>query len=45
MAVEFHAILPHKAWNWDEESQMFIRFAHPEFGDGKRDIGPGKPER
>ena len=38
ITVQFYAILPMEAWEWDKDSAVYIRFM---FGDDVPDIGPG----
>ena len=38
--VVFHAILPTALWDWDSESEVYIRFGHPNLGDWRCDCGP-----
>ena len=42
MTVEFRAILPKEAWEWNEDSTVYIRFM---FGEEYGDIGPGIIDR
>ena len=37
--VVFHAILPTSLWEWDSESEVYIRFGHP-LENWKCDYGP-----
>lgn len=40
--VQFNAILPKAAWEWDDNtSQVYMRFMHENLGNGKFDYGPG----
>ncbi len=38
--VVFHAILPASLWDWDSESEVYIRFGHPYLGNWQCDCGP-----
>ena len=41
MFVQFNAIIPLDAWEWEnEKSSIFMRFGVKELGDWKVDIGP-----
>ena len=42
MMVVFHAIVPLETWEWDDESEIYIRFGHPKFGNWNYDAGPGR---
>ena len=39
ITIHFNAILPMEAWEWDDDSSVYIRFM---LGDNVPDIGPGK---
>lgn len=41
MLVEFHSIVPLDVWEWDHNSNIYMRFGYSEFGDWEQDIGPG----
>ena len=43
--VVFHAILPTALWEWDSESEVYIRFGHPNLGEWRCDCGPMTLER
>ena len=42
MIIIFKAIVPIKAWEWDERSSIYIRFGPKFLGEWKYDYGPGK---
>ena len=42
MQVEFHAIVPLDVWEWDRDSEIYMRFGSSDFGDFEHDIGPGE---
>jgi hypothetical protein len=43
MTIEFNAVLPLEAWEWEHggKSFVFMRFGHPELGNWEYDICPG----
>ena len=43
--VVFHAILPTSIWEWDSESEVYIRFGHANLGNWQCDCGPMTLER
>ena len=46
MTLQFNVIVPLTVWEWDkEQSKIFMRFGHIEFGDWKSDLGPGESAR
>lgn len=45
MRISFRALLPKKAWEWNEKSEVYMRFGRSQFGDFKYDVGPGEIER
>ena len=43
--MEFRAIIPVGLWQWNQESQVYIRFGIPQLGNWDYDYGPGIEER
>ena len=44
-SVIFHALLPVSLWEFDETSEVFIRFGSDKLGEWNCDIGPMKISR
>ena len=40
--IVFHALLPIDFWQWDEKSEVYIKFSHENFGKWEHDFGPMK---
>ena len=45
MKIVFRAIVPLDRWEWDENSEIYIRFGDPCFGNWEYDAGPGRKIR
>ena len=45
MMVIFHAIVPLDIWEWNDKSEIYLRFGDPQFGNWKFDAGPGQQIR
>ena len=45
LKVVFHVLVHQPIWEWDAESQMFVRFGNPELGNFQYDYGPFKVDR
>lgn len=45
VAVTFHCFLPRHIWQWDGESQMYMRFEGRELGNWKMNVGEFKQQR
>ena len=42
MTITFYALLPPHLWEWDEKSEVYIKFSDEALGNWKHDFGPMK---
>lgn len=40
LTIVFHALLPPHFWQWDDESEVYIKFSHSTLGNWNHDCGP-----